>query len=186
MSRMLIALADTAAGGASGYRLLWDAARDSTAPLAALGWAAGLLALAGARLAWVALRGGGLRRDGLATMLAVGALLVGAVAAALAYEQRTLGDAARRRVAEGTITGVWHDVTTHRDADRKTRRTYWEGFAVAGVDFVYAMDERDNYWRNRPEQGGPLGEGARVRLHYVERVEDGKTRRRIVRVERAE
>lgn len=172
------------AAGAPQYQLLWDSARDSTAPLAPLVVAAALGAAAAGRVAWTAWRGDGPRLDGFSAVLVVAALLVASASASLAFEKRRLADPAGRRVAEGAITGVWHDVTTRRDADRKVRRTQWEGFDVGGVAFVYE-DAEDNYWRNRPGQGGPLGEGARVRLHYVERPVRGKARRYIVRVERA-
>ncbi|MDF1505833.1 hypothetical protein [Roseisolibacter sp. H3M3-2] len=171
--------------GAPHYRLLWDSARDSTAPLAPLLMAAALAAAARERLAWRAWRGGGVRLDGFSWVPAVGAVLVALAAAALQAEKRALADPAARRTVEGTITGLWHDVTSTTDANHKVRRTFWEGFAVGGVDFVYE-DTEDNYWRNHAAQGGPLGDGARVRLQYVERAADGRTRRHIVRVERAE
>jgi hypothetical protein len=167
---------------APAYRLLWDSARDATAWRSPLWFALALAGLAAARAAWGAWRGGA-RADAFSAMLLLGAALAGASAAALAREQRRLADPAGRRTVEGVIAGVWHDVTHYRDGDNEVRRAYWEGFDVAGVPFVYDEDERDNFWRNRPEQGGKLGEGARVRLQYVERLVGGRARRRIVRVE---
>jgi hypothetical protein len=166
---------------APGYELLYDAATGSSAPRSAALVALGLAGAAGLRALWRAGRGRA-PIDGLGGFLVAAAALFVLLAGAYVYERRQLATGAvATRVAEGPITGMWRDRTVRAGRTK----AYWEGFRVSGVPFVYDLGTEDNYWRNHRSQGGPLGEGARVRLRYVERVESGRVRRHIVRVERA-
>jgi hypothetical protein len=163
------------------YELLFDTLAHSDAPRAATLVALGVATAIGARSWWLARRG----RAWFDVFAAFFSLVLGMfvlAAGAYTYELRQLASGAVvPRVVEGPITRLWHDRTVR--GGRTVAR--WEGFRVADVPFVYEEATRDNYWHNRPDQGGPLGEGVRVRLHYLERVGGGRARRDIVRVELA-
>jgi multisubunit Na+/H+ antiporter MnhG subunit len=170
------------------YQLLYDVSQPPTQQ-----WVWGaiglLLAAAGGFGLWRARRRG--RRQGVAGMLAaIGTLLALLAGAWPLYEREQLVDAlagGRAQVAEGPVSAHVVEVVARRragdDATRVTRTT-WEAFIVGTTPFGFYRDASRIGFTNAGAQAA-LGDGQRLRLHFVDDVPGDFAQRRILRVERA-
>ena len=163
------------------YELVYDAAATADAPRPTFTLAVLCLAAAAMLGGWRVARGHA--PHGVVVFLGGAGLLLLLVGAALAFDLRT--HPARRAspiVVEGLVTRLW------RERDLRARDgagLEWEGFTVAGVAFSYVRNLEQTRFHNAPEHAVALREGLRLRLRYVEEHAAGRTRRHILRVERA-
>ena len=160
------------------YELVYDAA-DAPRPTLTLA----VLCLAAAAMlgGWRVARGHA--PHGAAVFLGGAGILLLVVGAALAHDHRVhRAGSAAPLVVEGPVTHLW------RERELRARHgagLEWEGFTVAGVAFSYARNLEQPRFHNAPEHAIALREGLWLRLRYVEERAGGRTRRHILRIERA-
>ena len=111
-------------------------------------------------------------------MLGVVVLLCGAISAGIITENLKLRSLSKKDECT-QIEGVVSDFEP--TADRRLR----ESFTLKKIEFEYASGVLDFGFNKAAANGGPIYEGAEVRLCYVDWIGNRKNERKIIRVETA-
>ena len=116
---------------------------------------------------------------------AVAVLLLGAASAGITIENLKLRSISKKNECaeiSGAVTDFKSEVTDARQGRILGHR---ESFTLDDVKFRYDTTFMANGFNTSAADGGPIYEGAKVRLCYIERIENRKKERKIIRVETA-
>jgi len=121
-----------------------------------------------------------------AFFIAMGAVAVLAVSATSWNQQRLAGklQAGQVQMAEGPVQAyaLQHTAVYNSSSQRYDRST-WESFRIGGAAFIYRRGGGGAGFQNAGEPPLDITDGQRMRLHFVEDVEDDRSERRILRID---
>ena len=119
------------------------------------------------------------------TIIFLGALILGAVSVAIIRENLELRSISKNNDCT-EIAGVVMDFKGGAIVDKNPQiRLRKESFTLDDLGFEYDTHFMVSGFNKIAADGGPIYEGASVRLCYIEQIENRKKERKIIRVERA-
>ena len=166
------------------YKLIFDVATHSDAPLTAAYFGMALAAVALTLVAVIHFRG---QTIGVATkFFMIAATLILLVSVGSFYEKKVI---ASQRITEGkSVEGVvvGHWTSWERTSAGSKSYNDYEGFYVNGTHFSYTRSSSGNYFGNNGDRKIEIRDGMRVRLQYLPKKSGDSVHNQIIRFETAD